>query len=833
MVSDGKISVDIVANEKGFTAQLDSLAGIAKGAFSKALGGLAAIGFGKGLVDASVKAIELASAAQQTANRVNAVFPEMSDTINAFASRAMHDMGLSGGAAKTMAAQFGMMAQGMGFTEKQAAGMSMQLTQLAGDMAAFYGITAEEAQGKLSGIFTGMTRGLKQIGVDMSEANLQAHALSLGIQQDVSSMSDAQLAALRLSYAQKQLAVTSGYAKQNLNTWAGQTQLLRQQVNALLSSMGKGLIAAFLPVLKVINAVIAGLIKVANAFNAMVERITGKKFSELMGGAAGVTMELGDAADSAGVSTGGLSDAQDKAAKAAEKQDRAQKKLNRTLAGFDKINKLVSESTSNAASGGSTGGVGGIGDSINSLGGFGDMFEGEVEQAQSALDSLTLPPALEAAFANLWEKAQGLADTISDGLKWAWDNILAPFGAWIVNDFGPPFVNAIAGAIDVLDALLEIVGEAFGPIWNELLAPIVEMLGDNLVVALQNISDGLDVFAGWLRSHKDEITQPFRDLAELVGLLKDEAVKISIIAEEKGPVAAVIQLYNDLASGEITAPEKLELVLSASGVLGPQFQTIYNYFQWAKSYVMPKISDLVLTAKGVVSGAWDTAYNAFKNAASFIVNRSATINGVVKGSVSKAWAKIQAAFKWAKKGIYNKTKTISANATSFISSGWNNAVKQFNWAKKNLRDITATIGIKISSTLTNISSLISGVLHDINQKAKGLTWPTGGKVFPNGIFPGYAQGAWVARNTPHLAVIGDNRREGEIVSPESKFQAMLDKASAQGGGAEQLLPVLSAILTAIQQSDNAVYLDGKAISRRVVRDVNAITQATGRSPILV
>ena len=64
--------------------------------------------------------------------------------------------------------------------------------------------------------------------------------------------------------------------------------------------------------------------------------------------------------------------------------------------------------------------------------------------------------------------------------------------------------------------------------------------------------------------------------------------------------------------------------------------------------------------------------------------------------------------------------------------------------------------------------------------------------------PGYASGVYVGANTPHLAVIGDNKREGEIVSPESKFQEMLNKASS-GSNEEQirLLKQQNALLQAI------------------------------------
>ena len=96
----------------------------------------------------------------------------------------------------------------------------------------------------------------------------------------------------------------------------------------------------------------------------------------------------------------------------------------------------------------------------------------------------------------------------------------------------------------------------------------------------------------------------------------------------------------------------------------------------------------------------------------------------------------------------------------------------------------------------------------------------------------FARGGFVERNSPRLAVIGDNSREGEIVSPESKFQTMLDKAAGQGGNAETNA-LLRQLISIVGSIDGGVYIDGKAITNTVVSNVNAQTRATGRSPILI
>ena len=45
-----------------------------------------------------------------------------------------------------------------------------------------------------------------------------------------------------------------------------------------------------------------------------------------------------------------------------------------------------------------------------------------------------------------------------------------------------------------------------------------------------------------------------------------------------------------------------------------------------------------------------------------------------------------------------------------------------------------------------------------------------------------ANGGFVKANTPQLAMIGDNRHQGEVVSPEDKLQEMAVKAASMAAG---------------------------------------------------
>ena len=79
--------------------------------------------------------------------------------------------------AKGFVGKFASMASAMGYTEKQAYNMSTALTGLAGDVASYYHISADEAYAKLGAVFTGETEALKQLGVVMTQKYSTKRAL--------------------------------------------------------------------------------------------------------------------------------------------------------------------------------------------------------------------------------------------------------------------------------------------------------------------------------------------------------------------------------------------------------------------------------------------------------------------------------------------------------------------------------------------------------------------------------------------------------------------------------------------------------------------------------
>ena len=271
------------------------------------------------------QAIEVASNLEEVQNVVDVSFGKMADDVNWFAKNAMTSFGLSELAVKKTASTFMAMSNGMGIAQQAGKLMSTQLTALTGDMASFYNTTEEMASIALASVFTGETETLKKFGIVLTEANLNAYALSKGIKTSYQNMSQAQKVALRYNYVMQATANAQGDFARTSISWANQIRVLKLRWQEFMGVVGTILKNVFVPMVSTLNTILQQLILIANA---IAETFGGNKL-QLSNG-------MDDFAGSVDDATQNLEDATDQA-----------NKLKKTVFGFDELNILKDNSDNN------------------------------------------------------------------------------------------------------------------------------------------------------------------------------------------------------------------------------------------------------------------------------------------------------------------------------------------------------------------------------------------------------------------------------------------------------------------------------------------------------
>lgn len=307
-------------------------------------------------------AIDISSSLTEVENVVRQTFGQYESLINNFAKTSIEKFGMSELSAKQFASRFQAMGTALDIPQGKMADMSIRLTELTGDMASFYDVSQEDIAKSLQSVFSGTTAPMRRYGIDLTQATLKEWALKQGLDANVSSMTQAEKAMLRYQYVLAHTTNITGDFARTADTWHNQITMLRENFKALGAVVGGGLINAFKPFIKVLNAVLQKVISFAEMVTNALGSIFGWKYEASKGaGISGLADDIGSASDgmddlsnaagNAGKNTGGI----------AKNAKKAKKEIQQATRAFDElkvISKQSKDNTSGSGSGGSGGGSG-------------------------------------------------------------------------------------------------------------------------------------------------------------------------------------------------------------------------------------------------------------------------------------------------------------------------------------------------------------------------------------------------------------------------------------------------------------------------------------------
>ena len=799
--------------------------------------------------------IEVGSNVTEVQNVVDTAFGDLSRQADLWASNAMTNFGLSELSAKKYMGVFGQMSNAMGITGQAALDMAEDVTGLTGDVASFYNLSTDEAYTKLKSIWTGETETLKDLGVVMTQTNLDQYALNNGFGKTTAKMTEQEKVMLRYQYVTSALSNATGDFVKTQDSWANQTRILTLRFQQLKASLGKGFIALFTPILRGFNNLLAGLQKVADGFSSFVQMLTGADVSTSMGSISSDIAGIGDDASSAADNVGDIGSAAKKTAKDIEK----------SLAGFDQINKLTEPTDDSSDSSGSTGGTSsGIGsvdlvpDVSGSTSNATSAISDFVNKAKKELDKLrkwsvsTFSPSMS----KIWDGLTKNTDTAKKNLTSAFYDIKA-LGPPLLNYFNGQFTNYLVTWVDtngsILNGLFDSFNTVFSDVWNKATYPILAnfvsvglpMLTDFASQTLSLNGTIFDTFkASWNSLWSEGVSPAIESISNVwIGLVNTMAGAWNEWGE---PIFTGIK-----AAVKTTGDVFLDIW---NNMLQPVWENALDVIDrvWSE-HLQPLLANFLDFVGEVVTCA-TTIYNNFiAPVVGFLSELLGPIFIAIFDSIGNKVGVVVETIA----DLMNDTITVFKGVIQFIKSvfsgdwegAWNGIVTAFDGIFSGIADIAKG---PINMVIGLINGLLSGMQRGINAVVKGVNklsfkvpnWVPGiggedfGFHLPEADFskiPYLAQGGYVKPNTPQLAMIGDNRHQGEVVAPEGKLLDMAQKAAAMASSAELLaeaISILKQILKILETRDLDIQLDGKSLKKYVVDKINEHTKQTGKCEII-
>lgn len=753
--ADGSIIIDTRLDTKGFESGTNRVKQKMGGLMdtAKRLGATIAAAFAvREIVAFAKECIELGSNLDEVQNVVDVTFGKMSGRIEEFSKTAAESFGLSELSAKQYTSTIGAMFKSMGFAGDELTDMSIKIAELSGDMASFYNLDTDTAFQKIRSGISGETEPLKQLGVNMSEVNLQQFAMTQGMEKAYKDMNQQEKALVRYKYLLSVTSDAQGDFARTSDGWANQLRIVKLRLDSIKADLGKGFINVLTPVLKVINTIIAAIAKMASAFKAFTVLLTGKDQDTNVSTGEALTDDFSSATDAAEEYTDAATDAA-KATDANTEATKAANKANKSyLSGLDQIHQYTKQdtdttnantaakkaSTTPSTTSASTGGMD-----------FGKLVEGEtvidkVDQKMKAFfDRIQqfMQPTID-ALKRLWsEGLVKLKDFAAQGLYDFYSRFLKPVGKWVMGEGLPRFINAITDMINNIDwdringKLRELwdrlapfavkIGEGLLWFWENVLTPLGSWIGNEVVPRfIENISKGIELFDAILDALKpefqwfwDEVLTPIAEWAaekftEFWDWWIDKLDAFTKWCKDNPETVAAI---TEAVLAFFAAWKVIEFILKAAMLIKALGSILAGINPVTTAIALLIAAGVLLwrnwdTVKAKAIEIWDKISNYFAWKWEQLRKWATEKFTNAKNAVIETW-----------EGVKAKAGEIWNNISTAILTVWNNlkawATEKFNAAKAAVINAWETVQAKTTEVWSAVKTTVLGAWNNVKNWA--------------------------------------------------------------------------------------------------------------------
>lgn len=210
---------------------------------SKALDGTVA--FGKGSITA-------ASDLNESLSKVRTVLGPASKSVEEFASTSARSFGISKGEALAAAGTYANLFTTMGLGKDVSAEMSVEMVELAADLASFNNIGTDQALDKIRAGLVGEIEPLRALGVSFNAAQVEAKGLEMGLGDANGELSESEKVQARYALILEQTSTAQGDFARTSDGMANQQRILKAQLADVQAQLGQ----ALLPVLVALGQIL-------------------------------------------------------------------------------------------------------------------------------------------------------------------------------------------------------------------------------------------------------------------------------------------------------------------------------------------------------------------------------------------------------------------------------------------------------------------------------------------------------------------------------------------------------------------------------------------------
>ena len=820
MAVDGSLNFDTQIDSKGFDKgikNIDNSVDALKGQLQKLEKVVVAAFSTKRLVSFGKSAVEAAAS-------VNASNAALTQTFKGFESAALDAMGRvadASGILRTrlqgVGTQIYAFAKTSGMDSVQALSTMEEALQVAADSAAYYDRSLEDTSASLMSFLKGNYANDAALGLSATEYTRNAAAMKL-YGKSFKDLSEAQkqVTLLQMVKDANALSGAEGQAAREADGWENVIGNLKESWKQLLAVVGQ-------PILKTVTGWVIELTE-ALTFLTQKAQIAFNTLAKVFG------QEAETAADTTNSITQSVTAQQD-LTEAVEETEEAQKS---NLAGFDKMNIIASKTADkNKKSGAGNAAAGTITPSVkvkDNTKETSKKLEKFIKNTKKAFEGLEkyISKYFGPSFKKVWQELEPQVKRFGSNMGQVFSDIKS-LGPPLLDYFNGDFTTFLQTFIEtsghIIAGLFDSFNTCFSDIWTVAVFPILKNFVTTGLPLITQFATEVTKTLGVLF---DEQKKNFDTLWKVVavpslrGIAKVWTETMTLLKEKWDKYGAVI--FGKFREAIQTTGNLFRNVFNT--IFAPVFDALFKALDdlWDK-HAKPLLDNFIDFAAQLGILALDIYNNFIDPVVNWFVN---TFGPAISNSLSRVatnFVKHIGDIMDVFKSLFQLLKDVLKFVTDVFKGDWDAAWKDIKTVFKDVWELFVSIvKVPLNQIIRLINGFIGAFEDALNLAIKGLNkisvdipdWVpgVGGKSFGVDLdtvsfkkIPELAQGTVIPANYGNfLAMLGDNKRETEVVSPLSTIEQAVRNAMS-GSSKEQTIHV-------------HVELDGREIGRVAVKAVD-------------
>lgn len=397
---------------------------------------------------------------------------------------------------------------------------------------------------------------------------------------------------------------------------------------------------------------------------------------------------------------------------------------------------------------------------------------------------------IDGPFGETIGKISNLISSVIDLLKFLWESVLMPVFSWIADNIMP------------------------------ILAPIVKYVGNDLLDSFEKVIEIIRNVADRLSEFIDSLKSVLGEIVDFVNGSKKswEEMKQNTSDKWNNIKDKIKTTWDNIRKNTTDATENVRSKVKS------KWEEVKQATSSSWGSIKEKIGGTWESIKTNTSSVAESIKSTMQNKWESIRTSTSSKWESIKRSVSSAWDNLQS-----KSNVFGniKDKIVGAweavrNSTEKVWSGMARVIKTPINA---IIDLLNGLISGVASAVNDVASMFNSMRVDVPSWVPGIGGRRLGFNLPTwrpGRIPRLATGTVVPPNREFMAVLGDNKREPEVVSPLSTMKQAVKEAMLEMGGNGNNGTIV------IKQ-----YLDSKQVYEAVIKNGKVRQMATGNNEFML